>query len=61
MKTGLRPKPRSIARAAACMNGLSYDAIHGLPPCMRVNVSSTVFGAIFRTYASKSSAILSGS
>src|SRR5262245_19688775 len=43
------------------MYGLSYDAIHGLPPCMRVNVSSTVFGVILRTYASNRFAILSGS
>src|ERR1700704_5411120 len=36
VNTGFRPKPRSIARPAACTYGLSYDVIHGLPPCMRV-------------------------
>ena len=44
VNTGFRPKPRSMARPAACTNGLSNDVIHGLPPCMRVTLSSTVFG-----------------
>ncbi len=49
VNTGVWPKPFSIARPAACTNGLSNDVIHGLPPCMRVNLSSTVFGAALRT------------
>src|SRR3989338_2101730 len=43
------------------MNGWSREVIHGLPPCMRVTFNSTVFGVIFCTYASNSSAILFGS
>ena len=42
-----------MARPAAWTNGLSNSVIHGLPPCIRVTFSSTVFGAIFFTYASK--------
>ena len=61
VNTGVRPKPFSMARPAACTKGLSNEVIHGLPPCIRVIFSSTVFGAILRTKASKSSAILSGS
>ncbi len=49
VNTGVLPNPFSMARPAARMYGLSNSAIHGLPPCSRVNVSSTVGGAIFRT------------
>ena len=49
LNTGALPKPFSIARPAACTNGLSNSVIHGLPPCIRVTFSSTVFGATFRT------------
>src|SRR5207248_1843724 len=42
VNTGVRPKPFSIARPAAWTKGLSYDVIHGLPPCMRVIFSCTV-------------------
>src|SRR5207248_1864797 len=61
VNTGALPNPRSMARPAACTNGLSNDVIHGLPPCMRVKVSSTAFGVIFRTQVSNKPAILSGS
>ena len=49
LKTGSFPKPCSIARPAACTNWLSNSVIHGLPPCMRVTFTSTVFGATFFT------------
>ena len=60
VNTGFCPNPFSIARAAAWTNGLSYDVIHGLPPCIRVTLSSTVFGVTFFTYSSKRRAIVSG-
>ena len=46
---------------AACTNGLSNAVIHGLPPCIRVSLSSTVFGVIFCIAASKRSPIFFGS
>ena len=49
LNTGALPKPFSMARPAACTYGLSNSVIHGLPPCMRVTFSSTVFGATFFT------------
>src|SRR5262249_39658334 len=43
---GALPNPRSMARPAAWTNGLSNDVIHGLPPCIRVTFTTTVFGAM---------------
>ena len=48
VKTGVLAEPFSMARPAAWTNGLSNSVIHGLPPCMRVTLTSTVFGVIFR-------------
>ena len=61
MNTGARPNPASMARPAARTNGLSKSVIHGLPVCMRVTATSTVFGATFRAWASNSSPIFPGS
>jgi hypothetical protein len=49
LKTGSCPNPCLIARPAACTYLLSNSVIHGLPPCIRVTFTSTVFGAIFFT------------
>src|SRR5688572_18858919 len=61
LNTGRWPNPCSMARPAACTNGLSNAVIHGLPPCMRVVLSSTVFGVTFCKYSSNRSPIFLGS
>ena len=55
-----------LAPAALAIARVEYPSLDSKPYLalldrMRVTVTSTVFGAIFRTYSSKSLAILSGS
>ena len=47
LNTGVLAEPLLDRAAGGLDERLSKSVIHGLPPCMRVTLTSTVFGAIF--------------